>query len=171
MFFGSMLKTTCKAVSGAVDLTHTKLSQQAIGSTMLAKLSLSKVALGCLSPAIPSEGKTWRPDGGTLESEEMGHFSVKLLLFSHWRHFYTWNLRLCGYLKSNHVYLVEINNQVFYSCWLGENSNGNGTEGLLILGAFRVLVDWCSLFVWAPKGIMAGILHAVKSADWIDCLL
>ena len=44
---------------------------------------LCRVALGYLSSAIPSEGKTLRPDGGALESEEMGPFSMELLLFSH----------------------------------------------------------------------------------------
>lgn len=41
---------------------------------------LSKVELGYLSTAVSSEGKILRPDGGALESEEMGVFSTKLLL-------------------------------------------------------------------------------------------
>lgn len=47
-----------------------------------------------------------------------------------------WSLRLCDYIQSIHICLVEINNQVCYSHGLDENSNGNGIEGLLILGTF-----------------------------------
>ena len=67
---------------------------------------------------------------------------------------------------------VEINNQVFYSHWLCENSNGNAIEGLhfwcLPSG---VPIDWCSLFTWAPKSIVSSTLYTVKSTDWMDCLL
>lgn len=90
----------CKALSLSLS--------KSTGVTMVAKFSLSKVALGYLSSTIPSEGKTLRPDGGALESEEMGPFSMKLLLFSHFWHFYMWSLRLCDCLKSNHICLVEI---------------------------------------------------------------
>lgn len=67
---------------------------------------------------------------------------------------------------------VKINNQVFYSHWLGENSNGNAIEGLhfwcLPSG---VPIDWCSLFTRAPKGIVSNTLYTVKSTGWTDCLL
>ena len=57
---------------------------------------------------------------------------------------------------------VEINNQVFCSHWLGENSNGNATEGLhfwcLPSG---VPVAWRSLSTWAPKGIVSSTLYTV----------
>lgn len=39
----------------------------------------------------------------------MGPFSPKLLLFSHLQHSYTWSQRLCDYLRSNHICLMEIN--------------------------------------------------------------
>lgn len=139
MVFRSMPKTTCKAVSGAMDLIVAKLFlslSKSVGITVIEKFSLSKVALGYLSSAIPSEGKTLRPDGGALESEDVGPFSMKLQLFSHCWHFYMWSLRLCDYIQSIHICLVEINNQVCYSHGLDENSNGNGIEGLLILGTF-----------------------------------
>lgn len=70
MVFRSMPRTTCKAASGAVDLTVAKLflSQQVSRNHYEGKFSLSKVALGSLSSAILSEGKTLRPDGGALES-------------------------------------------------------------------------------------------------------
>lgn len=54
---------------------------------------------------------------------------------------------------------VEINNQVFCSHWLGENSNGNAIKGLFIFGV--IPVDWCSLFTWAPKGIVSSTLYTV----------
>lgn len=126
----------------------------------------------CPQP-FPSEGETLRPDGGALESEDMGAFSLKLLLFGRLQHFYTWSQRLCDYLRSNHICLMEINNQVLYSCWLGGHSNGNGVEWFLIWGGLSsgVLVGWCSLFVWAPKGIIVDILHTVRNAEWTGCLL
>lgn len=89
------------------------------------------VAKFSLQP-LPQRENFLRPDGGALESEEMGPFSMKLLLVSHLRHFYPWRPRLCDYLKSSHICVTQINNQVVYSCWRGEDSNGNGTEGLLI---------------------------------------
>lgn len=116
--------TWCKALSHQVSRHHygcsKVLSQQ--GCTGLPLFSHSLRGQNFL-----------RPDGGALESEEMGPFSMKLLLFSHLWHFYSWNPRLCDYLKSDHICVMETNNQVFYSCWLGEDSNGNGTEWLFIL--------------------------------------
>ena len=49
---------------------------------------------------------------------------------------------------------VEINNQVFYSHWLGENSNGNAIEGLCISGVFLLkclLID----VLWSPEPLKA----------------
>lgn len=161
MVFRSMPKTTCKAISGAMDLTVAKLcvSQQVSRNHCDWKFSLSKVALGYLSSAIPSEGKTLRPDGGALESEDMGPFSMKLLLFSHCWHFYIWSLRLCDYIKANHICLVEINNQVCSSHWLDENSNGNGIEWqwLLIFGAF-LLDSWLIDLLYSPEPLNALLL-------------
>lgn len=79
-----MPKTTCKAISGALDVSVGKPapSQRVLWCHWLPS-SLCRVALGYLSSAIPSEGKTLRPDGGALESEEMGPFSMELLLFSY----------------------------------------------------------------------------------------
>ena len=104
MFFWSMPKTTCKAISGALDVSVGKPtpSQRVLWCHWLPS-SLCRVALGYLSSAIPSEGKTLRPDGGALESEEMGPFSMELLLFSHFWHFRLWSLRPCDYLKPSHI--------------------------------------------------------------------
>lgn len=93
--------------SRAVDQLMQSSLRKSIGISLWLQSSL-KIALGYLSSAIPSEGKPLRPDGGALESEEMGPFIMKLLLFSHLWHFYTWNPRLCDYLKSNHICLAEI---------------------------------------------------------------
>lgn len=173
MVFRSMPKTTCKAISGAMDLTVAKLflSQQVSRNHCDWKFSLSKVALGYLSSAIPSEGKTLRPDGA-LESEDMGPFSMKLLLFSHCWHFYMWSLRLCDYIKSNHICLVEINNQICCSHWLDENSNGNGIEGLLIFGA-SLLESWLTdiLYSSEPLNALLLVFCTVTSTDWMDYLL
>lgn len=85
---------------GAVDLTD-------------AKRSLSKsVGYRCGCTVLFSHslrGKTFETDGGALESEEMGPFSTKLLLISHLRHFYSWRPRLCDYLKSDHICVMQIN--------------------------------------------------------------
>lgn len=97
---------------------------------------------GCTATSLwsfPQRDRLWDQIAGTLESEDIGPFNVKLLLFSHLRYFCSWNLRLCGYLRSNHICLVEINNQVFYSCRLDENSNGNGIWGV---GAFLLEYWW-----------------------------
>lgn len=79
--------------SRAVDQLMQSSLRKSIGISLWLQSSL-KIALGYLSSAIPSEGKPLRPDGGALESEEMGPFIMKLLLFSHLWHFYTWNPRL-----------------------------------------------------------------------------
>lgn len=57
-----------------------------------AKRALSKsVGFNCGCTVLSSHslrGKNFlRPDGGSLESEEMGPFSMKLLLISHLQHF------------------------------------------------------------------------------------
>lgn len=106
-----MPKTACKAISGAVDLTVAKLSLPQslwLQSSLAARLHWAT----SLQP-FPQREKLLRPDGGALKSEEMGPFCVKLLLFSHFWYFYMWSLRLCDFIKSNHICLVEIHNQVF----------------------------------------------------------
>lgn len=71
---------------------------------------LSARLRGLASPQpFPQRGN--RPAGGALESEEMGPFRPKLLLFSHPQHSYAWSQRLRDYLRPNHICLMEINNQ------------------------------------------------------------
>lgn len=88
--------------SGCERCKARSLSASPLVSLWLPSL-LCRVSLSYLSSAIPSEGKTLRPDGGALESEEMGLFSMELLLFSHFWHFDMWSLTPCDCLKPNHI--------------------------------------------------------------------
>lgn len=78
-----MLKMTCQAISGAVDLTVAKLSF----SHRVQHACQVLAQQGC--PGLPLfshslRGKnSLRPDGGALESEETGPLRLKLLLFSY----------------------------------------------------------------------------------------
>lgn len=88
--------------SGCERCKARSLSASPLVSLWLPSL-LCRVSLSYLSSAIPSEGKTLRPDGGALESEEMGLFSMELLLFSHFWHFDMWSLTPCDCLKPSHI--------------------------------------------------------------------
>ena len=173
MFFWSMPKTTCKAISGALDVSVAKLapSERVLRVTVVAKSSLQ----GCTELPLFSHslrGKNfetrWWSSGvrGDVSLQHGAAALQPLLTFWHVEPDTMWLSQTKSHCP------VEINNQVFYSHWLGENSNGNAIEGLhfwcLPSG---VPVDWCSLFPWAPKGIVSNTLYAVKSTDWMDCLL
>lgn len=157
--------------SRAVDQLMQSSLRKSIGISLWLQSSL-KIALGYLSSAIPSEGKPLRPDGGALESEEMGPFIMKLLLFSHLWHFLhvepetVWLSQIKSYLSGG-------DNQVSYSCWLDKNRNGNGIEGLLILGAFFLESSWWIDALCSSKRLKALllILCIVKYAGWMDCRL
>lgn len=149
---------------GAVDLTDAKrpLSKSVgyhCGCTVLFSHSL--------------RGKNFlRPDGGALESEEVGPFSMKLLLISHLWHFYTWRPSLCDYLQSDHVCVMQIN-KLFIAVDLVRTVMGMALNDFLFGRwglSFWDMMDWCSLSIWTLKTLLL-ILATVKSTDWIDCLL
>lgn len=99
---------------------------------------------------LPQRERFLRPDGGALESEEMGPFSMKLLLISHWRHFYTWRPRLCDYLRSSHICVTQINKS-FIAVDVVRTVMGTAPKDFLLgrWGAFLLEVRWidvlCSL--------------------------
>lgn len=172
MFFWSMPKTTCKAVSGAVDLTDTKLSQQASRFHYACKVVSARLHWAASLQPFPQREKLgdqmvelwsqrkWVPSAWSCCSSATGDIFTRG----------TWDY-------------VVISNQITFIWWrqiiksfiavdLVRTVMAMALKDLWFWGlSFWVLVDWCSLFVWAPKGITADILHAVKSADWIDCLL
>lgn len=135
---------------GAVDLSD-------------AKLSLSKSVgyhCGCevLSSATPSEGKLfetrwWRSGvrgNGSLQHEAAARQPLATFL--------PMEAETVWLPQISHICVTQLNNQVAYSCWRGEDSNGNGTEGLLIweVGGFPSgdTVDWCSLFTWTLTALL-----------------
>ena len=70
--------------------------------SLVAKFSLQ----GCTGLPLFSHslrGKNFGTRWWSSESEEMGPFSMELLLFSHFWCFYMWSLTPCDYLKPSHI--------------------------------------------------------------------
>lgn len=130
------------------------------------------VAKFSLQP-LPQREHFLRPDGGALESEEMGPFSMKLLLISHWRHFYTWRPRLCDYLRSSHIGVTQINKSLI-AVDVVRTVMGTAPKDFVFgrwgLSFWRYGGLLFSVHL-NTNGVTADILHTVKRADWIDCLL
>ena len=133
---------------------------------------LCRVALGYLSSAIPSEGKTLRPDSGALESEEMGPFSMELLPFSHFWHFEMWSLTPCNYLKPNHIVWWRLIIRSFKATDLVRTVMGMRSKDFSFLVSSFWSACWLMFSVHlSPKGIVSNALYTVKSVDWMDCFM
>lgn len=108
-----MAEITCKAISGAKDLNVAKLSllSKSVGVTVVAKFFQQDWTGLPLSNCFLRE-KLW--------DQMVEHWSQRKWVSSAWSYcsysattdiFYMWSLRLCDYLKSSHICLLEINNQ------------------------------------------------------------
>ena len=173
MFFWSMPKTTCQAISGALDVSIAEPtpSQRVLWCHYGCQVLSAGLHWATSLQPFPQRGKTetrWWSSGvrGNGSLQHGAAALQPLLMFLHVEPDTMWLSQTKSHCP------VEINNQVFYSHWLGENSNGIAIEGLHFWCLpSEVPVDWCSLFTWAPKGIVSNTLYTVKSTDWMDCLL
>lgn len=163
-----MPKMTCKAVSSCGP-TDAKLSQKVDRcQSLVAKFSQGCAGLQSLQPS---------PQRENLWDQMVELWSQRKWVSSSWSccssatcDIFTRGTQDCVII-SNHICLVEINNN--YSCWLGKNRNGNGIEELLILGAFLLESSWWSDALRSSKHLKALllILCTVRCAGWMDCLL
>ena len=137
MFFWSMPKTTCKAISGALDVSVAKLapSERVLRVTVVAKSSLQ----GCTELPLFSHslrGKNFETRWWSSGVRGNGSLQHEVAAFQPLLTFWNVEPDTMWLSQTKSHCLVEINNQVFYSHWLGENSNGNAIEGLCISGVF-----------------------------------
>lgn len=165
-----MPKMTCKAVSSCGP-TDAKLSQKVNRyQSLVAKFSQDCTGLPLFSH--PLRGKTFETrwwSSGVWGNGSLHHEAAALqplVTFLHVEPETVWLSQIKSYLSGG-------DNQVSYSCWLDKNRNGNGIEGLLILGAFFLESSWWIDALCSSKRLKALllILCIVKYAGWMDCLL